>query len=523
MKTTVRFEHGLGDAVNFAHSLIVYQKRGHTFKVACSPDKAPIFQAVGAETCGLDDCPAPDHPWHNPASGAWAARPGETIGGNKAGENWGVSPMPNIGHPRNLWPELVSAYVDAPAQLMTLEAADRVDRIFTDLEANRRPVVLLHANANTSPQRKDLSPGWLARFYGEVIDRTDATILVLDWDDRTFTPASARVRHLTREWGWKPDLPGLYALMQAAHLFVGVDSGPLHFLRFTQTLGLGLWRGHNPTAFAIPRPLTLHVAPPAYADDNARKRHEFNTITDYGVGGAELCPGFCAEQVKNLLGVSLGSGLLHGYGTRARVPGAMLQYFLKRTRGESGPNHLIDRQKTFADVLARLSRVPDPVVIETGSIRSPEDWSGAGFFGYLIGFYLHARGVGQLHTVELDPAHAGFARTWTAPFGARVTTHTGDSRRFLYEWRHVLGRKIDLLYSDSADVGTDGYQDVCLEEVQNATIGPARLAPPLILIDDTFWERGRWGGKGGRAVPYLIEKGWRVEYSGYQTLLTAPP
>lgn len=521
MNTTVRFDHGLGDAVNFAHTLLVYQKRGHTFKVACSPDKAPIFRAVGAETCGLDDCPAPDHPWHNPRQPAMT-KPGEDWVGNKAGWNWGVSPMPLIGIPGGLWPELVGAYVEnAGPFFRSTEGEGRAEGVIDDLPEGR-PVVLLHANANTTPHKKDLSPGWLSAFYAGVMDKTDATILVLDWDDRTYTPSHARIRHLAREWGYLPGLAGLYSLITRANLFVGVDSGPLHFLRFTNTLGLGLWRGHNPTSYALPRPLTVHVAPPAYAHDNAVRRAAFNTITDFGVGGAELCPGFVADQVAGMVGINASVFLP----ARARPAEVMLKYFLRRCRGESGPGHLVDRQRSFTELLRKLTEIPAPVVVETGSIRSPEDWAGAGFFGYLMGFYLTARGAGELHTVEIDPERAEFARTWQAPFADRSTVHVGDSRDWLKGWRVYLRRPIDVLYCDSADVGTPGYQDVCLDEVQLATdwteATPCVTAPRLILIDDTFMSRGTWDGKGAKAVPYLLAKGWRVDYSGYQTLLSRP-
>jgi hypothetical protein len=41
----------------------------------------------------------------------------------------------------------------------------------------------------------------------------------------------------------------------------------------------------------------------------------------------------------------------------------------------------------------------------------------------------------------------------------------------------------------------------------------------LMLIDDTPWTAGQWTGKGAKAVPWLLERGWTIIYAGYQVLL----
>ena len=55
--------------------------------------------------------------------------------------------------------------------------------------------------------------------------------------------------------------------------------------------------------------------------------------------------------------------------------------------------------------------------------------------------------------------------------------------------------------SDSADVGTPGYQECCLEEVQLAL--PHLAGGALILIDDTPRVGGAWTGKGATAVQVM--------------------
>jgi hypothetical protein len=113
-----------------------------------------------------------------------------------------------------------------------------------------------------------------------------------------------------------------------------------------------------------------------------------------------------------------------------------------------------------------------------------------------------------LHTVEVDPNRAAFARKWTAPFAPHVEIHVGDSREWLARHRG----KLDVIYCDSCDVGIPGYQDVCLDEVRLAV---ERLHVPIVLVDDS----PKLKGKGERAIPWLLDNGFHLIYSGQQALL----
>lgn len=191
-----------------------------------------------------------------------------------------------------------------------------------------------------------------------------------------------------------------------------------------------------------------------------------------------------------------------------------LQQWVSWTRSLDGClSGFIDRHRSFDLALRRLRGLPHPTVVETGCIRADEDWGGAGFSTYLFGAALQGMG-GRLHSVELNPANIDFARSWTAGFGDTVETHLANS----HDWLQAFAGPIDLFYSDSADVGTPGFDESCLIEVRLA-IPKLRDSRSLILIDDTCWNRGRFHGKGALAVPWLLENGWGILYSGYQALL----
>lgn len=522
----VGFPHGLGDAANFAHLLRPWIARDYDVTVECTPDKAPVFAIAGAKTAPLG-AGYPAHPWHNPGRflRPWAF--GEPWANNKTGENIDGGNLPFVGRPDEVWPEVVAADLTGQAEHYFTgrewEAEyNRAEDVLAGMNAgsaNGAPLVLIHANANTSAPAKDVPPATLWALFFRLLEETDASFLVLDWDDRTPCPKGFRTRHVAREWGWKPSLAGLYHLMTRASLFVGVDSGPLHFLRFTKTPGLGLWRHHDPAAYALPRRSTLHYAAAVHGGTSGRPRRMPYQITydDGSAGTGELCPGGVTRLIKEMLGRRR---FLDHPATKAQD--VMVRHYLRLTRGGEHGGAIADRQRSFGRALeyvARGSGTAGPAVIETGCVRAPDDWAGAGSFSILAGLLLHQMGRGTLHSVELDPDRAAFARQHTADFGDRVRVHTADSRDFLRKWRHDFGGKIDLLYSDSADVGTPGFMDCCLTEVKLALEADPDLR--TVLIDDTVYA-GAWEGKGALAVPYLLGLGWELVYAGYQALLRRP-
>ena len=145
-------------------------------------------------------------------------------------------------------------------------------------------------------------------------------------------------------------------------------------------------------------------------------------------------------------------------------------------------------------------------------MRAEEDWGGAGFFTYLAGAWLHRAG-GRLHTVDVSEEHCRFAEEWTAVFGETVTVHAQDSLEFLRSFREP----IDVLYLDSLDTNEPSHASHALQETRAAleNLGPKSL----IVFDDTPWNQGQWLGKGATAVPWLLQRGWKILYAGYQVVL----
>ncbi|MBX3435747.1 MAG: hypothetical protein KF847_20710, partial [Pirellulales bacterium] len=171
-RTTVRFIHGLGDCAHFARLIPLYTQRGHAIGVECTPDKRILFEAAGA-------CIVPRaehvHGWGYPPFPVHAG-PGLDHLGSKPGWNLSESPLPNIGGKDALWDEYCRSRVRVTDRIPDDERTF-VARWIEDLP---RPLVLLHTKGNTGQAAKSLPDPIAARLYGELLDRFDGSLVLLD-------------------------------------------------------------------------------------------------------------------------------------------------------------------------------------------------------------------------------------------------------------------------------------------------------------------------------------------------------
>jgi ADP-heptose:LPS heptosyltransferase len=499
-RISASFYHGLGDCAHFAHLIPLYIKRGYEVEIECTPDKRILFEATGARTISQGAKQA--HPWGYPAGGSFVGH-GKFWQGSKIGHNISEPPLPSIGSKGELWDEYCATKIDIRPHL----PADALATAERWLEELPRPVILLHTKGNTGQQQKSLPDGIAAEFYKGLIDRTDGTLILLDWDNRVPRLPSYRVRHLDNLGPCPTEV--LLALMHHADLMIGVDSGPLHAARFTNIPTVGIWMpGHYPSTYTVPRRQQLNVVLADHTRQwNRYKRIPWQLVEHSGSSfDARTLADWCARMLQP---------------PRYLQPGdiaadlQLQQFIWEWCRAERGVtlSSYADRNRSF-DVLFREigKRFEKPLVIETGTVRAEEDWGGTGFFTYLAGAYLSKRG-GTLHSVDLSPASCDFARTWTAVFGPAVQIHREDSVSFL---ANFPGR-IDVLYLDSLDTTDPGHAAHAVREFEAAA---AKLhQDSLLLIDDTPWQNGAFVGKGARLVPVLLERGWKILYAGYQVLL----
>jgi ADP-heptose:LPS heptosyltransferase len=500
-QVALRFFHGLGDAAFFARLIPLYVRRGFEISVDCTPDKSILFRAAGATLCRGAEL---THDWGYPPENVTPRHEGLHLG-SKPGWNLSQPPLPDIGSRDALWPE----YCASEARATALIGDEQREHVRGWLHGAPRPWVLLHSKGNTAQGRKSLPDKTAAEFYLEFLDRCEGTLILLDWDDRVPRLNSFRVRHLaTMPRGCPTER--LLALMELSDLMIGVDSGPLHVAALTDIPRIGVWMpGHYPARYSLPDRRQLNLVLSAGTEElNRYYRVPWNIVTQ---PGREFDPGWLAEQVRRVQ-----SPPAYLTADQSAIDVQLQQWIGEYCRGSRRNLEAIhqDRNRSF-DRLLRLAteRFSRPTIVETGTMRAEEDWSGAGFSTYLFGRYAAARG-GTLHTVDLSIPNTEFARRWCGVFGQHVQVHCRDSVQFL----RTFESPVDVLYLDSLDTYEPGHAQHALHEAQAAL--PRLHAHSLILIDDTPFGGNSFSGKGALAVPWLQEQGWKIVYAGSQVLLS---
>ncbi len=153
--------------------------------------------------------------------------------------------MPDIGGPAELWDELLVVKLKFPAN----------PEYYGHME---RPLVVCHFQGDSSVLAKNY-PDWAAHRFITKLLRADVMkhgeVVLLGRTDKGLDIKDHRVTKMRIA-----DIHELANLLSAATLVVGIDSGVLHFTRFTDTPALGVWTSHAPWYFALPRELTRHLS-----------------------------------------------------------------------------------------------------------------------------------------------------------------------------------------------------------------------------------------------------------------------
>jgi hypothetical protein len=163
-------------------------------------------------------------------------------------------------------------------------------------------------------------------------------------------------------------------------------------------------------------------------------------------------------------------------------------------------------------------------IVETGTLRNEAAREGDGWSTVAWGWYCQETG-GTAYTVDINPDALAVCRRLTAPYAAALEYVEGDSVAFLRAWHEQRRGTIHLLYQDSFD-----YLDHAASEAHHLAEAEAALpslaTPCLVLFDDTHAELGtdeaggpRCGGKGARAIPFLLAHGFQIEWSEAGQLL----
>jgi len=496
-----QFRHGIGDCVYLAIQLELYRRRGYRFDLHCHPHREPIFRTISGVNIVREDLGFPRHSWSR-SSPLECVRYDNYFMANKGAVNISKPPLPDIGPlDADLWNEMVNVCLP----ILDTASDDDREKVSGWIRNLPRPIVLLHTNGVSLKGAKDMEPTRAIEALRYVLENTDGSVVLMDWHGTGPRATGFRIRHLRDDFGMVT-IPELVALYEQADLLIGIDSGPAHLARFTEIPTLVVWSHHHPATFAMPKSNHVHLVPRQhFREMNLTVRSDYN-ILEFGgerVPGQEIgrmavrMLGGCRYFSRELIGQDL-----------------QLQQFIQdwSRAGLCGQGTLVDRNKSFDIMVKHLLESSSFCMIETGTVRRREDWAGAGYSTYLFGRVASLAG-GELISVDIEPAKCAFSRLMVESFGAAVSVVCRDSVSFL----SAFERPVDLLYLDSMDLGVEGFQEHGLAE---AKAGYRNVkSGGLIVYDDTHFSGGSFRGKGALGVPWLLEQGCEIVYSGHQTVV----
>lgn len=504
----VHFDHGLGDCVHFiAFCRVLRDNYGININIHSEGNKRDVFRAADIAYC--EHHGSIYHRWTYPADFNYP----ETTDGDGS-KLYGNILMKTEDERRKFYNEVCD-----------LNMTDMLPRIVTDKERDRigtllrglpEPFVLLHLWGSNLQSSKNMDNH--GEIFNALLDIFDGTLILLDWDYRAKPIRHCRVRHLDRDFSVSsiPDVAELFTRAnESGGCMIGVDSGPYHLSAMHPIPALGVFHHHYPACVSLPSPkqvvMTRNAA--SYKPCNWVRRKRWNVVEYAG----HLPPAAdIAKHTRRLL-----EGIRYA-GNRGNIGGdVMMQQWVRDwLRQSTSLCSRADRDRTvdclLRETTARFGGVNanGPTIVETGCIRSRDDWS-AGYSTYVFAAYLHRLGKGSLTSVDNNPENLAFAANEVKQWDQCLFFPIYDNSVSYLEKRK---EPIDVLFLDSLDAENPNHANHCMTETR---LSEKLLTPnSIIVFDDTAYKDGHWIGKGALAVPYLLNKDYKILSLGYQVVMS---
>jgi hypothetical protein len=161
------------------------------------------------------------------------------------------------------------------------------------------------------------------------------------------------------------------------------------------------------------------------------------------------------------------------------------------------------RGNTFKQIFNYLDEFGDPFIIETGTYREENNYTGDGCSTLLFDNYLSYRTVGELVSIDIDPVACKLAEENVTYTDSYIIC--SDSVEFLGE--HTSNEEVSLLYLDSFNI-TDWNNDwaPAAHHLKELFAAKNLIVPgTLIVVDDNIkTPDGKRLGKG-RLIYELME------------------
>ena len=177
------------------------------------------------------------------------------------------------------------------------------------------------------------------------------------------------------------------------------------------------------------------------------------------------------------------------------------------------------RQKTFKRAIELLDQRKARSLIETGVARyGLRNSKSDGASTVVFGLWAKANDC-ALYSVDISPESIAGARDAVdeLDLNEQVKLVTGDSVQFLENFSDP----VDFLYLDSYDYDKRDKEIQAASQTHHLNefraIEDQLRAQSVVLIDDCDLPGG---GKGKTVIEYMLNRGWQIDTSAYQVLLT---
>jgi hypothetical protein len=171
------------------------------------------------------------------------------------------------------------------------------------------------------------------------------------------------------------------------------------------------------------------------------------------------------------------------------------------------------RYNSYVRALGLMQKRKAKILVETGTARfGGYHFEGDGGSTIIFGEWAQ-QNQAFLYSVDLCSLCCQHAKEATQAYAEHIRIEEGDSVAFLQKFK----KRIDFLYLDSMDFDLDNplpSQEHHLKEIKAAY--PKLHRQSIVMIDDCNLPHG---GKGKLAIRFLIQKGWRIIFRGYQVIM----
>ena len=306
MRILIKFQHGLGDAVQLS-AVVAHLKDAHPdwrIEVAALRGKHTALKGVADAIHVIDHEPPGAEFDHVYELGWWECH-----------ESYADSPSTKVEFCLRDVFQIAPKWILCRYSLAIGDDAIRAAEGYLETIGARRgddgrfDAVVIHYEGNTAITEKNLS-----HEHAKIVcDQTLAAgmlPIILDWDERSPLPDQKSVwcpRSNHSLWfnSGSGDAERIAALISLCRACVAIDSGPGHVAATTLTPTLIAWIGHHPIHYFAPAENVLHLIPETHADQiHHRSKPALKAFEDhyrhatYKTLGAGLI-----EQLEKLLGV----------------------------------------------------------------------------------------------------------------------------------------------------------------------------------------------------------------------------